>query len=80
MEPAPFSGTTIPANEHVLRALQLNKDHQAAVKTQIEQLESKLAALNKLLVCVAPRIPMWETDWGHRLLQKSMKRTTSNPN
>jgi len=80
MEAAPPSSTAIPANEHVLRALQLNKDCQVAVKTQIEQLESKLTALNKLLVCATPRIPMWGTDPAPRLLQKSMKRTISSPN
>jgi hypothetical protein len=47
---------TISANEHVLQALQLNKDNQAAVKTQIEQLENKLAALDKLLVCAVSQI------------------------
>ena len=50
MQTAPFPDVTISADGHVLRALQLNKDHQAAVKTQIEQLENKLAALDKLLV------------------------------
>jgi len=50
---------TISTNEHVLRALQLNKDHQAVVKDQIEQLESKLAALDKLLVRAQSRIPFW---------------------
>lgn len=80
METASVPGTAVSANEHVLRALQLNKDHQAAVKTQIEQLESKLVALNKLLVCVTPRIPVWGTDRAPRLLQKNMKKTTLSPN
>ena len=52
---------TISANGHVLRALQLNKDHQAAVKTQIDQLENDLASLDKLLVCATFRIPLLGT-------------------
>lgn len=58
MQTPPFPDASISTNEHVLRALQLNKDDQAAVKAQIEQLESKLAALDKLLVRVVPKIPM----------------------
>jgi len=62
MQNALFPNTTTSANEHVLRALQLNKDNQAAVKTQIEQLDNKLAALDKLLVCAVSYIPLGETD------------------
>lgn len=62
MQAAPFPNVTISADEHVLRVLQLNKDHQAAVKTQIEQLENKLAALDKLLVCAVSPTYTWETD------------------
>ena len=62
MQAAPFPNVTISADEHVLRVLQLNKDHQAAVKTQIEQLENKLAALDKLLVCAVSPAYTWETD------------------
>lgn len=50
---------TTSTSDHVLRALQLNKGHQAAVKTQIEQLEDKLAALDKLLVCTGSLVPPW---------------------
>ena len=50
IETAVFPDPTASANEQVLRALQLNKDHQGAVKTQIEQLEDDLANLDKLLV------------------------------
>lgn len=53
MQTAPFLDVAISPDEHVLRALQLNKDHQGVVKTQIEQLEDKLAALDKLLVCAS---------------------------
>jgi hypothetical protein len=59
MQTTPFPDAPISASEHVLQALQLNKDHQAAVKVQIEQLENKLAALDKLLVCTMHRIPMF---------------------
>jgi len=58
MQTAFFPDVTTSANEHVLRALQLNKGHQGAIKTQIEQLESKLVALDKLLVRAQPRIPL----------------------
>ena len=64
MQTAPFLDATIPADEHVLRALQLNKDHQGAVKSQIEQLEDKLAALDKLLVCADVPNYIWKTDWS----------------
>lgn len=56
MQAAPFSDVPISVNEHVLRALQLNKDHQVVVKTQIEQLEGKLVALDKLLVRITLQI------------------------
>jgi len=51
METVFFPDPTTSVNDHVLQTLQLNKDHQAAVKIQIEQLEDKLATLDKLLVC-----------------------------
>lgn len=60
MEAAFLHDATISANEHVLRSLQLNKDHQVAVKSQIEQLENKLATLDKLLVRVVPWVPVLE--------------------
>ena len=60
METAVFSNAMGSANEHVLRALQLNKDHQTAVKAQIERLEDDLAALDKLLVCAMFQIPPLE--------------------
>lgn len=63
MQAASFLDVATSANEHVLCALQLNKDHQTAVKTQIEQLENKLAALDKLLVRTTPHIPPWGIDW-----------------
>jgi len=52
METAVFPDPTVSANEHVLIALQLNKDHQGVVKAKIEQLEDDLANLDKLLVRV----------------------------
>jgi len=64
MQTAPFLDVAISPDEHVLRALQLNKDHQGVVKTQIEQLEDKLAALDKLLVCASVPNYTWETDWA----------------
>jgi hypothetical protein len=68
MQTAFFPEAPISANEHVLRALQLNKDHQAGVKTQIEQLENKLAALNKLLVRQGTVVDVLQLtgDLGHR--------------
>jgi len=56
MQTAVFHDAT--ANEHVLRTLQLNKDHQAVVKTQIERLEDDLADLDKLLVRVESQVPL----------------------
>lgn len=79
MQTAPFPDAPISANEHVLRVLQLNKDHQTAVKTQIEQLENKLAALDKLLVRAVPQIPWFRVLLGARLLQKSTTKMTSSP-
>ena len=58
MQGALFPDVTISASDQVLRVLQLNKDHQATVKTQIEQLESKLAALDKLLVRATSQIQL----------------------
>lgn len=58
MQTALSPDATITTNGHVLRALQLNKDHQATVKSQIEQLENKLAALDELLVCAVSRIEL----------------------
>jgi hypothetical protein len=69
---------SISADEHVLRALQSNKDHQAAVKTQIEQLENKLAALDKLLVCAVSKIPLGKLTGHPRLPQRNTTKTTSN--
>ena len=62
METAVFPDATASANENVLLALQLNKDHQGAVKTQIEQLEDDLANLDKLLVRAEPHVPLHGTD------------------
>ena len=58
IQTAPFPDAFVSTNEHVLRTLQLNKDHQSAVRSQIEQLENKLAALDQLLVRPALQIPM----------------------
>jgi len=58
METAPFPDETASASEHVLRALQLNKDHQVTVKTQIDQLEDDLATLDKLLVRNGSQVPL----------------------
>ena len=78
MQTAPFLDVSISPDEHVLRALQLNKDHQGVVKTQIEQLEDKLAALDKLLVCASVRIILGKLTGHPRLLQRSTTKTTSN--
>lgn len=58
MQTAVSPDATVSANGHVLRALQLNKDHQAAVKTQIERLEGNLATLDKLLVEAGSHTPL----------------------
>ena len=59
MQTALSPDVTTSTSDHVLRALQLNKGHQAVVKTQIEQLEDKLATLDKLLVCTGSLVPPW---------------------
>ena len=58
MQTAVSPDVTISANGHVLRALQLNKDHQGAVKTKIEQLEDDLVNLDKLLVRAQSQTPL----------------------
>ena len=79
MQGALSPDVTISASGHVLRALELNKDHQATVKTQIEQLESKLAALDKLLVRATSDMQICWKPTGHlRCPQKSTTKTTSN--
>jgi len=78
MQTAVFPDPTASANEHVLRTLQLNKDHQGAVKTKIEQLEDDLANLNKLLVRADSQARCRELTKGTRLLQRSTTKTSSN--
>lgn len=78
MQTAPFPDVAISADDHVLRTLQLNKDHQAAVKTKVEQLENKLAALDKLLVCAVSQIPLGKLTGCLRMLQRSTMTMTSN--
>ena len=69
---------TISASERVHRALQLNKDHQAAVKTQIDQLERDLAALDKLLVGACDMSAIGKLTEHPRLLRKSTMKTSSS--
>ena len=79
MQGAPLPGVTISASDQVLQVLQLNKDHQATVKTEIEQLESKLAALDKLLVRATSQVQICWKSTGHlRPPQKSTTKTTSS--
>ena len=79
MQTAAFPDVTTSANEHVLRTLQSNKDHQAAVKTRIEQLEDDLATLDKLLVCFLGYSTSKDLTGCPRLLRRSTTKTNSNP-
>jgi hypothetical protein len=79
MQTTVFPGETISANGHVLQALQLNKDHQAAVKIQIEHLEDDLAALDKLLVCTSSSFALRRLSRHPRLPRKSTTKASSNP-